>query len=780
MAYFTLVGVVSDDALASPMTAVRMDAVAGQLVLTDSDSGQRVTFALSQGAAAELDTAAAYPPNPGALTSAVLGGRIVMLGQDDLAAVLTGDEADSLTLYSHRSGQESDRVEAVATNQGPSTYLYLADPNASGVSAYEVMTDGSLRLIEAEADSAATYATGISSLAQASTAGGQYLIAASTAEDGLTVYKINSNGSLTAIDALGAGDALPINDPQALEVVQMNGQTFVIAAASGSSSLTVLALGDDGSLTAVDQVMDDLTTRFAGVSVLESITVDGRVFVFAAGMDDGISLFTLLPDGRLLLLETVCDSAQTGLSNVTELSVELVGDEVQLFVTSGAEAGITQFTITPGPLGDIVLGTGATLNGSAGNDILCASKIATQISGGAGDDILIDGDGTDTLIGGAGADIFVLSADGVNDTIVDFQLGVDRLDLSGMGMTYDISEIDITATASGAILTIHGETVTVFSADGLSLDPEDFTSSDLVNVSRVDVTPPVEPPPPEPGIITGTDAGETLIGGDQGDTIYGLGGDDTLMGGAGNDTLIGGAGGDVLIGGDGIDIASYEDSTAAIRIQLTALSRNSGDAAGDSFTGIEVFCGSAFNDTISGDRARNTLIGGAGNDKLKGGGGNDVLDGGDGKDNLNGSSGNDDIFGGAGNDTLIGNGGTDMCAGGDGNDKVDGGKGNDTLFGDDGDDTLIGNTGNDILTGGAGADVFQFKTLSANETDIITDFQPGLDTIQLIGATSYDQVVLSEIWHDGAIAVELTVDGQTIILDSLRLDVFGYGDIALG
>ncbi|WP_439153795.1 M10 family metallopeptidase C-terminal domain-containing protein [Yoonia sp.] len=79
---------------------------------------------------------------------------------------------------------------------------------------------------------------------------------------------------------------------------------------------------------------------------------------------------------------------------------------------------------------DIMVGgaTGDLLNGGRGDDTL---------DGGAGPDILNGGIGHDRLTGGAGADTFVFdfisdSWAGRADTITDFEVGIDRIDLSGI------------------------------------------------------------------------------------------------------------------------------------------------------------------------------------------------------------------------------------------------------------------------------------------------------------------------------------------------------------
>ncbi|MBY6262297.1 hypothetical protein EI613_10270 [Azospirillum sp. 412522] len=112
------------------------------------------------------------------------------------------------------------------------------------------------------------------------------------------------------------------------------------------------------------------------------------------------------------------------------------------------------------------------------------------------------------------------------------------------------------------------------------------------------------------------------------------------------------------------------------------------------------------------------------------------------------AAGNDTLIGGAGNDTLGGGGsGNDSLVGGAGNDLLFGGLGNDVLIGGDGDDTLTGSLGADTLTGGAGADMFKYEGLNDISvgfavvgvpntsrpaiTEVITDFQPGVDKLHI-------------------------------------------------
>lgn len=69
---------------------------------------------------------------------------------------------------------------------------------------------------------------------------------------------------------------------------------------------------------------------------------------------------------------------------------------------------------------------------------------------------------------------------------------------------------------------------------------------------------------------------------------------------------------------------------------------------------------------------------------------------------------------------------------------LEGGSMGDRLAGLGGNDTLIGHLGRDVLTGGSGADTFVFETIADSGVgmaarDVIMDFTPGLDLIDLSG-----------------------------------------------
>ncbi|QHD69761.1 rhizobiocin [Sphingobium yanoikuyae] len=254
--------------------------------------------------------------------------------------------------------------------------------------------------------------------------------------------------------------------------------------------------------------------------------------------------------------------------------------------------------------------TGADrLRGNAANNFLVGGGGNDTLEGMDGDDILAGGAGGDSLFGGAGLDV------------ADYR------------------------TSSGVTVSLDGSLVRTGDAVG-----DGFSSIEGFY-----------------GSLTGADR---LRGNAANNILVGNGGNDTLEGMDGNDVLEGGAGADAHIGGVGMDAASYRSSLTGVTVSLDNTLVKTGDAVGDTFSGIESLYGSL-----------------------------------------------------TGNDHLRGNAGNNAFEGGGGDDLMEGGLGNDWLLGGD---------GLDIMTGGGGQDTFLFTTpIGPSSIDTITDFSPVDDTIRL-------------------------------------------------
>ncbi|HEV2748124.1 MAG TPA: hypothetical protein VGW34_12605 [Allosphingosinicella sp.] len=92
------------------------------------------------------------------------------------------------------------------------------------------------------------------------------------------------------------------------------------------------------------------------------------------------------------------------------------------------------------------------LNGGRGDDRLRSGSGEDFLFGSAGNDRLNGGRGDDTLHGGNGEDRFVFTRRPGDDTILDFESGTDRIDLSAFGIDED--DVDISTAGDDTILAV--------------------------------------------------------------------------------------------------------------------------------------------------------------------------------------------------------------------------------------------------------------------------------------------------------------------------------------
>ncbi|MBT8458203.1 MAG: hypothetical protein KJN60_00865, partial [Boseongicola sp.] len=407
--------------------------------------------------------------------------------------------------------------------------------------------DGSLEWVAALEDDFSTYLDHVTGTVATKVAGVEYVVAISGSENGLTLVEVGTDGSMSAGASFGTLDGLAISQPSDVEAIGRLGEMVLVLAGSGSSSLSTLRVDDGAEVWLSDHILDSTTTRFQAISTVDSITVGDFAYFAAGGVDGGLSLFTVLPGGRMVHLSTLADTSATTLYRVSAISMNYSNGALQILGGSAWEAGLTKLSFDLASQGSVLLASGGAVAGTTLNDQLMGSDLADTISAGSGDDILHDGHGQDTMTGGEGADLFVFAIDGVEDVVLDFERGTDRLDLSGFDFLYDVSQLSITSTANGAVLSYADETIRLFSQDGAALTDSDFSNAGILNVDR----------PPMLTIsqrLVGGDGEDTLNGNTGNDTISGFGGDDLLFGGSGDDHIFGGDGADTLDGGVGHDV----------------------------------------------------------------------------------------------------------------------------------------------------------------------------------------------------------------------------------
>ena len=112
-----------------------------------------------------------------------------------------------------------------------------------------------------------------------------------------------------------------------------------------------------------------------------------------------------------------------------------------------------------------------TLSGAS--DHFIGTSANETIFGGDGDDVINGGLGDDTLVGEAGADIFVITFGGGNDTVIDFENGIDRLEIGDLA--YNFGALKIVQSGADTIIYTGSATVTLENTQAADIDASDFS-----------------------------------------------------------------------------------------------------------------------------------------------------------------------------------------------------------------------------------------------------------------------------------------------------------------
>ena len=386
-------------------------------------------------------------------------------------------------------------------------------------------------------------------------------------------------------------------------------------------------------------------------------------------------------------------------------------------------------------------------------------------------DTIVSKNSDDTMSGGAGADTFVFGEGHGTDTITDFDIANDKIDLrrftqemtweelqaamtqveddtSTTGVDETATVIDLSAWGGGTI-TLKGVTATDLTEDMFHLsgawtwwrygDGDDNTldgnrANNMMYGFEGDDT------------LRGMQGDDWIFGGEGDDTLEGGEGDDTLLGGEGADTLDGGEGDDMLIGGEGADTL-----TGGAGADTFVFGEDSGaDTITDFDTTQDKIHLASLAQTITWEQLQskittvtdvNNVVTGLKIDLSDWGGGTITLEGITSVSDLT-----EDMFV---LDRIVGD--------------------------DDSDDVLQGGTSDDTMTGGTGSDTFVFNEDSGSDT--ITDFSTSDDTIDLTAFSA------SLTWQElSALFTAIEDDPQTPETESgtvIDLSSVGGGTITL-
>ncbi len=299
--------------------------------------------------------------------------------------------------------------------------------------------------------------------------------------------------------------------------------------------------------------------------------------------------------------------------------------------------------------------------------------------------------------------------------------------------------------------------------------------------------------------FSGAGTADTIMAGGGANSISGLLGG-YVQTGDGNDTISVLTGANTVISGGGIDLIRTFSGTNRLTIGPGGTAFQSGvdtivaGGANDTITvrntdavvfagsGTINFAGGSGSESVYGSTNSTTMSGGTGSLFANGGTqGNNHIIAGDKFSIINGG-GNGDVLSAAGSagDWIAAAGGNETLTGGTstGKNYLWAGSGSDSIGGGLGEDTIYASTGNATMTGGSGtgSNYFVFFNGQAGGSDIIANFRPGLDQVDLVGYGA-SQIAVA-VGNQQQVSTPLGGGTQVILSDNTHITFIGLTSVS--
>jgi Ca2+-binding RTX toxin-like protein len=501
---------------------------------------------------------------------------------------------------------------------GTRTFLYASGFNSDSIACFEILLDGALSPLATLIDDNQTKLDGVMKLSSVTVDGATYLYGVGGIDNGLSVFRVGSDGLLVPVQDISDSADLTLFSPADVATVSVGGRTFVATTGASDHGISLFQVGADGRLDHVETIFDSAEACLLGAWALTGVQVGARSFLFTSGLHEGgISTFEISDNGKIKLLGSLdnSDNPKLHVSGSFGLATATTGGMTFLISTSYLDDGLSVFRVGDG------------------------GGLTNVFNLGDSDTLGLDGVQGITSFKLEG-ECFVATFAQNDNAISLFHLGADGV-LAEVTTIFDTGDLALGATLGGTFSMANGMPLLLagsFLDNGLSMFELGGRSDSLV----------------------GTAADDLLLGLRGGDTLDGRAGDDRLIGGSGHDTYVVDSQGDQVIErlASGIDIVRSSvsltlDANLEGLVLLSKALNGTGNERDNQITG------NAEGNRLFGREGQDQLLGNAGADVLHGGDGNDALLGGIGADTLNGGAGDDRITGGEGRDTLVGGLGSD-------------------------------------------------------------------------------------------------------------------------
>ncbi|NVJ97967.1 MAG: hypothetical protein HWE25_07440 [Alphaproteobacteria bacterium] len=162
--------------------------------------------------------------------------------------------------------------------------------------------------------------------------------------------------------------------------------------------------------------------------------------------------------------------------NFADLTIVSQGDDALISDGSGNSILLVGIDATALAESDFIFST--VLTGTSGADLIEGTYLDETLSGNGGADTITGGEGDDLLSGGSEGDTYAFAEGWGDDTISDFEVGSDRIDISSTDIGYN--ELSITQEGDNTVISFGSNSITLLNVAATDIDASSFETPDYL------------------------------------------------------------------------------------------------------------------------------------------------------------------------------------------------------------------------------------------------------------------------------------------------------------
>ncbi len=342
------------------IVAAKVDGINYVLAAGHFDSGISLFHLKNDGTLANLDNVSDDDDlkirTPRDVTAVEVGGNTYFFvgGYGDRGiSVFSIGESGNLINVNNLSDDGTLRIfspEGLTTAKiGQDTYFFAAGGADSGVSVFRVNSDGSLVNTTNVSDAGNVsanlelyYASGV---ATAEVGGETYLFVAARWDDGVSVFRVESDGGLVNTDNVADDDTLYLDGSEKLTTAEVGGITYLYVTGYQDSGLSIFRVENGGTLVNVHNLKDDETLSLQRPSHIITENIEGVTYIFVSALSDGVGVFRVESDGSLVNVANLDDDSNLNLDSPRGMATIKEGEETYFIAAGYIDDGLSAFNV---------------------------------------------------------------------------------------------------------------------------------------------------------------------------------------------------------------------------------------------------------------------------------------------------------------------------------------------------------------------------------------------------------------------------------------------------